>query len=180
MVASCSREYGSGFTLPFFPVFTVISTVFRSQTLFCQGFRGQVESHRSAHNPEVMRFKSHPRNQKRTDTRMGVCSFSSRAGFSMTSAGGHGLRARAPPVAEAARTRREKIRSVEESRTRSDYIFDRAMKNPIPATKKSLGTTTIPRLFSFLYDTDLLGSIPIFLVGCLSVISLLSKLTTLK
>ena len=87
----------------------------------------------------------------------------------MTSAGGHGLRARAPPVAEAARTRRERIRSIGESRTRGDYIFDRAMKNPIPATNESLGITTIPRLFSFLYDTDLLGSIPIFFVGYLSV-----------
>ena len=49
--------------------------------------------------------------QKRTDTHTGVCSFFVEIGFSMTSAGGTGLGSRAPPVAEAARTRREKIRS---------------------------------------------------------------------
>ena len=49
-------------------------------------------------------------------------------------------------------------------------ISDRTpFEHTVPSTNESLGITTIPRLFSLLYDSDLLGSIPIFFVGYLLV-----------
>ena len=47
-----------------------------------------------------------------------------------------GERTEAPPVADEARRASEKIRSIATKWARYDYIFEWAMKNPIPATKK--------------------------------------------
>ncbi len=46
-----------------------------------------------------------------------------------------GERADAPPVADEARRASEKIRSIATERARCDYIFEWAMKNPIPEVK---------------------------------------------
>ena len=68
---------------------------------------------------------------------------------SQASGGGRGLGEGAHPGGEEASATREKTRSVgsELASERGDYVFDRAMKNPTPATKKE----TNPRgWFSFL------------------------------
>ena len=56
---------------------------------------------------------------------------------SQASGGGRGLGAGAHPGGEEASATREKTRSVgsEHASARGDYVFDRAMKNPTPATK---------------------------------------------
>ena len=57
---------------------------------------------------------------------------------SQASGEGRGLGAGAHPGGEEASATREKTRSVgsECVSERGDYVFDRAMKNPTPATKK--------------------------------------------
>ena len=59
---------------------------------------------------------------------------------SQASGGGRGLGAGAHPGGEEASATREKTRSVgsEHASVRGDYVFDRAMKNPTPATKVSV------------------------------------------
>ena len=59
-----------------------------------------------------------------------------------------GERTEAPPVADEARRASEKIRSIATKWARYDYIFEWAMKNPTPATKKERGKDTIVCTYS--------------------------------
>ena len=74
-----------------------------------------VASHRS-HNPEAVRFKSHPRNQKRNSHHLVAVFFCPTAEsrslhFPAASGGGRGLGARARLNGDEARVTREKTRS---------------------------------------------------------------------
>ena len=97
---------------------------------------------RRAHNPEVVRFKSHLRNQKEKHPLRVLfflvlkCDLNP-AHIRVTGGSGHGVRP--PPGAGGGSATREKIRRAGGGVTPRParlYIFDRAMKNPTSATKE--------------------------------------------
>ena len=69
LTSSCSRRRERDFILPVFRRFLESSTVnppfFAENPRSAKVIKAKRHTHGSAHNPEVVRFKSHPRNHKK-------------------------------------------------------------------------------------------------------------------
>ena len=130
---------------------------------------------RRAHNPEVVRFKSHLRNQKESNPfgllfflRFGL-GFEHSLPPPTESVGGSGLGARALAVRDEARATREKIRSIGWAlpRTHPRRLYFRVgLSNPTSATKKDSIVDTISAMeFCFIYGKRLVFALkPLFSV----------------